>query len=192
MSGAEDWDFWITASELGLTGLHLTRALYLHRRWPGTMSETTSVADDATNRESLYRRHKATFDSFDGTCPRCPPRHRVAEFRAMGYVNSSTAARVHGQRLRSIRLAARAITILPSRRTFGQLARAVLPRPIRSRDRQRSEFASPTSPDVGGATEAQRQHQPSEARLPGGGRQSRNHSRASTAGFESGAAVSTG
>ena len=130
MSGAADWDFWITTSELGLTGVHVTMALYLHRRWPGTMSVTTSVANDATNRELLYRRHKATFDSFDGGCPRCPPRHRVANFRAMGYVNSSTAARTQGERLRSIELAARAVTILPSRATFSQLARAVLPRAV--------------------------------------------------------------
>jgi hypothetical protein len=130
MSGAADWDFWITASELGLTGVHVTMALYLHRRWPGTMSVTTSLANDATNRELLYRRHKARFDSFDGGCPRCPPRNRVANFRAMGYVNSSTAARTQGDQLRSIGLAARALTILPSRATFSQLARAVLPRGV--------------------------------------------------------------
>jgi hypothetical protein len=128
MSGAEDWDFWLTASELGLGGVHVAAGLYLHRRSAGQMSVTTSVANDATNRELLYRRHKVTFDSFDGACPRCPPRHRVADFRAIGYVNSSTAARAQGQRLRSIGLAARATAILPSRRTLGQLARAVLPR----------------------------------------------------------------
>jgi hypothetical protein len=127
MGGAEDWDFWLTANELGFGGVHVAAGLYLHRRAAGQMSVTTSVANDATNRELLYRRHKATFDSFDGACPRCPPRHRVADFRAMGYVNSSTAARAQGQRLRSIGLATRAIGILPSRRTFGQLARAVLP-----------------------------------------------------------------
>jgi GT2 family glycosyltransferase len=128
MSGAEDWDFWLTAEELGLRGVHLARGLYLHRRSAEAMSATTSLSNDATNRELLYRRHKATFDSFDGACARCPPRNRVADFRAMGYVNSSTAARAQGQRLRSIRLAARAIAILPSRRTFGQLVRALLPR----------------------------------------------------------------
>jgi hypothetical protein len=130
MGGAADWDFWITASELGLTGLHLRTALYLHRRWPGTMSLTTSVADDATNRGLLYRRHKPTFDSFDGACPRCPPQHRVANFLSTGYVNSSAAARARGQRLRSIGLAAKAVTILPARSTFRQLARAVLPRQV--------------------------------------------------------------
>ena len=106
MSGAADWDFWITASELGLKGFHIARPLYLHRRWPGTMSMTTSVANDATNRELLYRRHKVTFDSFDEPCPRCPPRNRVPNFRARGYVNSSTAALAHGERLRSLSLAA--------------------------------------------------------------------------------------
>jgi GT2 family glycosyltransferase len=130
MSGAEDWDFWLTAFELGLCGVHVARGLYLHRRSAEAMSATTSVANDAANRELLYRRHKATFDSFDGACPRCPPLRRVPDFRAMGYVNSSTAARAQGQRLRSIGLAARAIAILPSRRTFGQLARAVLPRAV--------------------------------------------------------------
>ncbi len=128
MSGAADWDFWITASELGSRGVHLTSPLYLHRRWPGTMSMTTSVANDATNRELLYLRHKVTFDSFDEPCPRCPPRHRVPHFRATGYVNSSAAALARGERLRSLRLAARAATILPSRGTFRQLARAMLPR----------------------------------------------------------------
>lgn len=127
MSGAEDWDFWLTAFELGLCGVHVARGLYLHRRSAEAMSATTSLSNDAANRELLYRRHKTRFDSFDGACPRCPPRHRVADFRAMGYVNSSTAARAQGQRLRSIRLAARAIAILPSRRTFRQFARAVLP-----------------------------------------------------------------
>jgi hypothetical protein len=130
MGGAEDWDFWLTASELGLGGVHVAAGLYLHRRSAGQMSVTTSVANDATNRELLYRRHKVTFDSFDGACPRCPPRHRVADFRAIGYVNSSTAARAQGQRLRSIGLAARAFAILPSRRTVGQLARAVMPRAV--------------------------------------------------------------
>jgi hypothetical protein len=94
------------------------------------MSLTTSVANDATNRELLYRRHKVTFDSFDGACPRCPPRHRVANFLATGYANSSTAARSQGERVRSITLAARAVAILPSRQTFRQLARAILPRPV--------------------------------------------------------------
>jgi hypothetical protein len=130
MSGAEDWDFWLTAFELGLCGVHVARGLYLHRRSARAMSATTSLSNDAANRELLYRRHKSTFDSFDGACPRCPPRRRVLDFRAMGYVNSSTAARAQGQRLRSIGLAARAMAILPSRRTFGQLACAVLPRAV--------------------------------------------------------------
>jgi glycosyltransferase involved in cell wall biosynthesis len=129
MSGAADWDFWITASELGLNGIHLASPLYLHRRWRGTMSLTTSVANDAMNRELLYRRHKVTFDSFDEPCPRCPPRNRVRHFRARGYVNSSTAALAHGERLRSLSLAFRGITILPSRAAFRQLARAMIPRP---------------------------------------------------------------
>jgi hypothetical protein len=129
MMGAEDWDFWLTAHELGFKGVHVAAGLYLHRRSVAAMSRTTSLSNDATNRELLYGRHKATFDSFDGACLKCPPRHRVANFRAMGYVNSSTAARAQGRRLRSIWLATRAIAIFPSRQTFRQLARAILPRP---------------------------------------------------------------
>ena len=130
MRGAEDWDFWLTAHQLGLRGLHVAAGLYLHRRSAAAMSTTISLSNDATNRELLYRRHTATFDSFDGVCLKCPTRHRVANFRAMGYVNSSTAARAQGQRLRSIWLATRAIAILPSRQTLRQLARAILPRPV--------------------------------------------------------------
>jgi glycosyltransferase involved in cell wall biosynthesis len=127
MDGAEDWDFWLTAMELGLGGVHLAKALYLHRRSPGAMSVTTSLLNDAFNRELLYRRHKDTFDSFDGACPRCPPRHRVANFRAIGYVNSSAAAVAGRRHMEGLRLAARAVSILPSRRTFLQLVRTVLP-----------------------------------------------------------------
>jgi hypothetical protein len=127
MPGAEDWDFWLTASERGFHGVHLTEPLYLHRIGPGAMSVTTSVAHDASNRELLYRRHRQNFDAFDGPCPRCPPRHRVANFLAIGYENSSRGALERGQRLRAVQLAARAVTLLPSRRTAGQLLRASFP-----------------------------------------------------------------
>jgi hypothetical protein len=130
MPGAEDWDFWLTASERGLHGFHLAEPLYLHRIGPGAMSVTTSVVYDASNREHLYRRHRQSFDAFDGPCPQCPPRHRVANFRAIGYENSSRAALERGQRLKALQLAARAVAILPSRRTAGQLVRASFPRGV--------------------------------------------------------------
>lgn len=125
--GVEDWDFWIGAMERGLSGIHVPRPLYFHRRRPDSMSVTASVINDHVNREVLYRRHRVTFDSFTGDCPRCPTRNRVASFRSRGYLTSAAAYLSKGDRRTAIRLAARGVMLMPTRRSFRQLARTVLP-----------------------------------------------------------------
>jgi glycosyltransferase involved in cell wall biosynthesis len=127
-SGVEDWDFWIGAMERGLSGVHVPLPLYFHRRRSDSMSVTASVLNDHVNREVLYRRHRETFDSFSGDCPRCPPKHRVASFRSRGYVTSAAASLSAGDRRTALRLAARGALLRPSRTSLRQLVRTMLPK----------------------------------------------------------------
>jgi hypothetical protein len=128
-AGIEDWDFWISAAERGLHGVHVPRPLYLHRRHPGAMSVTASLANDHIVRELLYRRHRRTFETF-GDCPRCPDEKRVEAFLAEGYVTGSSVALARGMRIQAARLAIRGFSSLPGRRTAAQMMRALLPGPV--------------------------------------------------------------
>ncbi len=125
LAGVEWWDFWLTGIERGMHVKHIAKPLYLYRAHLDEASVTSSMHAEYRNREQLYMRHKRTFDTFSGRCPRGP--HSVAAFLAEGYVTSSQAAVRSGERRRALGLAFRAFLIYPwHRSTLRQFAQALV------------------------------------------------------------------
>jgi glycosyltransferase involved in cell wall biosynthesis len=125
LAGAEWWDFWLSAMERGMQARHIAKPLYLYRTHLEGASVTSSMYHDHRNREELYRRHQIFFESFSGPCPRAP--HGIPAFLAQGYVTSSRASLLRGERGRALRLALRGFLIYPWHwSTAKQIAKALV------------------------------------------------------------------
>lgn len=95
--GNEDWDFWLSAMEKGLSPAHIPEPLYRYRRHSGDVSLSVSLRhDDYRTRVFIYGRHRELFDRF-GTGP---------SFLEAGYLTSARAAWERGEELVSACLAA--------------------------------------------------------------------------------------
>jgi len=111
--------------ERGMHVKHVAKPLYLYRAHLDEASVTSSMHAEYRNREQLYRRHKRAFDTFSGQCPRGP--HSIPAFLAEGYVTSSRAAVLTGERRRALGLACRAFLIYPwHRSTLRRMAQALV------------------------------------------------------------------
>lgn len=125
LAGVEWWDFWLSATERGMRVRHIAKPLYLYRTHPAEASLTSSMYEEHRNREELYRRHRNAFDTFSGGCPRTP--HGIRAFLSQGYVTSSRASLLSGERARALRLAIRGFVLDPWREsTVMQIGKALV------------------------------------------------------------------
>ena len=109
-AGNEDWDFWITAYELGFTPFHIPEPLYEYRRYPNTMVGHLQFVDYQVRNE-IYKRHRKLFDKYN----------KKRQFLAKGFENSARANFSQKAYLRSSYLAFRGWTYIPSNRKLVRL-----------------------------------------------------------------------
>jgi glycosyltransferase involved in cell wall biosynthesis len=124
---AEDWDYWIGASEQGLTLRHIAAPLYRCREHDGS---TTSArwATEYLLRNLIYARHKQKFDD----------QGLGSRFRAAGYFASSVGYLGNARRMRGVRFATHAVMLEPGNRRYRRhLAKALLPTMVVRRLRER-------------------------------------------------------
>jgi glycosyltransferase involved in cell wall biosynthesis len=116
--GNEDWEFWISAMEQGMTAFHHPRPLYLYRRRPDSRNVTTEKYHDHSTREYIHKRHASFFK-----------RHGAGRsFKAEGYRNSAYAAFMKHEKLRTAYIAMRGWLLDPERWYLLKLAiKALLP-----------------------------------------------------------------
>jgi glycosyltransferase involved in cell wall biosynthesis len=134
--GNEDWDFWLSAAEVGFTARHIGEPLYQYRISGQSMGMRLRYVSYQT-REFIFARHRALFERF-GEGP---------TFRSEGYKVSAQASYVRGQRRRALRLGLRALRFNPrSSATVGIIARSLVPRAIADLvRRRRGQPALPSS-----------------------------------------------
>jgi hypothetical protein len=80
-AGSEDWDFRLSAYEVGFKPFHVDEPLYEYRRYPGTMASGLQSVDYKV-RKTIYRRHHKLFRQYK----------KGRQFLSAGYENSSRAA----------------------------------------------------------------------------------------------------
>jgi glycosyltransferase involved in cell wall biosynthesis len=118
--GNEDWDFWLSAAEVGFNARHVAEPLYQYRISSGSMGMRLRYVNYQT-REYIFARHRDLFERFG----------EGAAFRSEGYLVSAQASYIRGQHRRALRLALRALQLNPhSGAPIGIIARSLVPRPI--------------------------------------------------------------
>ena len=128
---AEDWDFWIGASERGLKVQHIPGPLYRYREHRDSIT-AERWSSEYRLRELIYARHRRKFDD-EGL---------GAQFRAAGYFASSVGYLRAGRHVRSARLALHAALLEPGNRRFRRhLAVSLLPETLVTRRRERRRRA---------------------------------------------------
>ena len=125
-AGNEDWDFWLSAAEAGMTARHIDETLYDYRISGASMGMRLRYGNYRT-REYIFARHRALFERF-GEGP---------TFRAEGYFVSARASYARGERRRAIRLGLRSLRLDPAPRAVGIVLRSLIPRAITNRARPR-------------------------------------------------------
>jgi glycosyltransferase involved in cell wall biosynthesis len=99
--GNEDWDFWLSAAEVGFRSHHFHETLYRYRMHAGGMSKTSLLRQDYQTREAMYRRHREFID-----------RHSSREdFLGSGYWRSASAFCKRGTLMKSLALGFRAFML---------------------------------------------------------------------------------
>jgi hypothetical protein len=122
LRGNEDWDFWIAAVKRDIKTIHISKALYMYRRHPNSISISTLKINDYVTREIIYRHHKSFFDRYNAG----------AKFRAGGYLNSSVALLNRGEHLRAAGLALHGFMLDRSQRDLAkQAVVALTPKSLR-------------------------------------------------------------
>jgi glycosyltransferase involved in cell wall biosynthesis len=76
-TGNEDWDFWLSAAELGFHVRRIAKILYCYRRYSDSMSVELHKTDYIV-REFMYSRHRNLFNQY----------RMGNKFRYVGYINS--------------------------------------------------------------------------------------------------------
>ena len=115
--GNEDWDFYLSAAEVGFVARHVPEALYRYRVSGASMGMRLRYVNHET-RDFIYLRHRALFDRY----------RKGGRFRSAGYRVSARESLARGERGRALRLALKA-WILDPRVTIplGLAVRALLP-----------------------------------------------------------------
>ena len=122
-----EWDYWIGACVRGLKAAHIAEPLYLYRVHEDSMS-SDALRREYKQREAIYRRHKATIDSF----------HLGSTFRAVGYLNSARGCLETGLRGEAMGLTLRGLRFDPfDPQLWRQVAIAGLPPSLVKRIRER-------------------------------------------------------
>lgn len=62
-AGSEDWDFWLSCTEIGFGVLHLPRALYRYRISPYGLSNSPMKRRYFETAEAIYTRHRKLIDA---------------------------------------------------------------------------------------------------------------------------------
>jgi glycosyltransferase involved in cell wall biosynthesis len=131
--GNEDWDFWLSAAEVGFEPRHVAEPLYQYRISAGSMGMRLRYVNYRT-RDYIFTRHRELFERF-GEGP---------TFRSEGYLVSAQASYVRGQRRRALRLGFRAVRFNPRNgAAIGIIARSLVPRAIAGLARRGRQPALP-------------------------------------------------
>lgn len=116
-----DWDFWIAATEIGFSAVHVPEPLYEYRQRAGSVSHSTTPFIRYRLNEYLYDKHRAMFDRYGAG----------KEFLADGYRTSARAVGSSGNRRQALALSAHAVRLEPrSSRSWKTLLRTALPEPM--------------------------------------------------------------
>jgi len=110
--GNEDWDFWMSAAEVGFKAGHCGEPLYMYRQHESSTTLRLVGADYVTRRD-LYRRHR-DFIQRQG---------KTRGFLAEGYWRSGDYARNHGQAFKSLYLGLRGMILDGNWRRYVRLAK---------------------------------------------------------------------
>lgn len=120
--GNEDWDFWLSALECGVTAKHVPGEFYNYRVDGASLSMTLRRSDHQT-RQFLYERHRALFDRC-GTGP---------QFLSEGLRRSANAALQEWHVGRALSLGLRALMTSPNKpRTLAALVEGTPAAPVAS------------------------------------------------------------
>jgi glycosyltransferase involved in cell wall biosynthesis len=102
-AGNEDWDFFLSITEIGLHPLHVPEPSYYYRQHEKSISSSRSLYSDYLTRELMYVRHRQLFDQF----------RMKRTFLAGGYRVSAKAFWLTGDRIQALRLLSRAVWLAP-------------------------------------------------------------------------------
>jgi glycosyltransferase involved in cell wall biosynthesis len=120
--GNEEWDFWLSAAEVGLTARHIEEPLYDYRISGESMGMRLRYGNYRT-REHIFARHRALFEQFG----------EGSTFRSEGYFVSARASYARGERRRALRLGLRSLILSPTNRlAAGIVFRSLVPGAIAS------------------------------------------------------------
>jgi glycosyltransferase involved in cell wall biosynthesis len=109
--GNEDWDFWLSAAEVGLKATRVPEPLYHYRQHANSISSRRFGYADYLTREIMYVRHRELFDGFRMKRP----------FLAGGYRVSGKAFWDKGERLRGLKLLLHSVWLSPNEFTKAAL-----------------------------------------------------------------------
>ncbi len=135
--GNEDWDFWLSAAEVGFRAIHLPEPLYRYRQHGASMSVHVLRPADHRTRRLIVRRHRSFLAQHS----------RVRLFLAEGYWRAADASRSERRALRSIWLSVRALLLAGQCGRFRDLLRNnvsdLLPPKARAQAKAILRFARP-------------------------------------------------
>ncbi len=112
-----DWDYWIGATEEGISPAHIPEPLYRYRIHEGSISASRSP-HECGYRDLIYQRHKKVFDQA----------RLGGRFRAGGYLKCSYASFQHGDPLMGLWFALRGLKLDPfNEALWRQIPKSFLP-----------------------------------------------------------------
>jgi len=119
--GNEDWDFYLSAQEIGFMPIHIPESLYYYRQSQGSLSSRLAFFDYMT-RELMYKRHHLLFD-----------KHKMRdEFLSEGYIHSARVYLGVGNNIKAFSLSLAAMRFHYHRKDAIRLAlKSLTPRKIR-------------------------------------------------------------
>ena len=110
--GNEDWEFWISAMEIGIKATLLHKPLYFYRRHETSMM-TRQVFYEHITRPFIYKKHKKTFKRY----------HAGRKFLFDGYYLSAVSYSRKKQKLMAASIGLKALSCSPDWKSFKKTIR---------------------------------------------------------------------
>jgi glycosyltransferase involved in cell wall biosynthesis len=130
--GNEDWDFYLSAQEIGFIPIHIPETLYYYRQSQNSLSSRLVFYDYLT-RNLMYKRHHLLFDKYK----------MRDEFLSDGYIHSARAHLGVGDNAKAFSLSLTSLRFHYNRKEAMKLAlKSLAPRKIRHTIRKVIEYFS--------------------------------------------------